>query len=107
MCRLPSQRACAAVALNALTAFADGMHEEDDPVILDRATAWGRVLFSMDQDLLAEAARRQRAGIAFSGVIYAHELHVTIGMCVNDLELLCAALDPPDIENQVFRIPLR
>jgi hypothetical protein len=41
----------------------------EDPRLLDRAGELGRVLFSQDEDLLIEAARRQREGIHFAGVI--------------------------------------
>ena len=38
-----------------------------DPVILDRATELERVLFSQDDDFLAEATRRQQERKNFSG----------------------------------------
>ena len=56
---------------------------------------------------LHEAARRQRDGVAFQGVIFAHQLQVTIGQCVKDLELIAAAGDPEDLANQVCFLPLR
>ena len=62
-----------------------------DPELLDRATALGRVLVTMDEDFLAEATRRQRVGVRFAGVIYAHQLEVTLGRFIDDLELICAA----------------
>ena len=67
-----------------MTVQADGAAELDDPDLLDRATSLGRVLFSQDEDLLAEATRRQRGGIPFAGVVYAHQLFVTIGRCINN-----------------------
>ncbi|NPV30632.1 MAG: hypothetical protein HPY58_13495 [Firmicutes bacterium] len=39
----------------------------------------------VQDDLLAEAAERQRTGVDFSGVIYAHLLRVSIGGAVRDL----------------------
>ena len=65
--------------VDVLTAQADGAAELEDPELLDRATAFGRALFSQDEDLLAEGVRRQRAGEPFPGIIYAHQLRVTIG----------------------------
>ena len=59
--------------VDVLTAFEDGASEVDDAVLLDWATALGRTLFTQDDDLLAEAARRQAEGRAFAGVIYAHQ----------------------------------
>jgi hypothetical protein len=89
-----------------LTAQADGTAEADDPDLLDRATALGRILFSQDQDLLAEATRRQREGIPFAGVIYAHQLYVTVGRCINDLELIAKVGTPEDVANRVQFLPL-
>ncbi|HWE60979.1 MAG TPA: DUF5615 family PIN-like protein, partial [Chloroflexota bacterium] len=60
--------------VDVLTASEDGAGELDDAALLDRATALGRVLFSQDDDLLAEAAHRQAKGVRFGGVIYAHQL---------------------------------
>lgn len=48
--------------VDVLTALADGADRLPDPMLLDRATRLGRVLVTQDEDLLAEATRRQRAG---------------------------------------------
>ncbi|SPE53129.1 conserved hypothetical protein [Verrucomicrobia bacterium] len=92
--------------VDVLTAQADGRAELADPDLLDRATFLGRVLFSQDEDLLAEATRRQRAGIPFAGVIYAHQLYVTVGRCVSDLELISKAGNPEDLAGGVQFLPL-
>ena len=63
--------------VNVLTAQEDGSARLDDPELLDRAMASGRVLFSQDADILREATRRQRSGAQFFGVVYAHQLNVT------------------------------
>lgn len=44
--------------VDVLTAYDDGSHEAEDPALLDRATALGRVLFSQDDDLVIEARRK-------------------------------------------------
>jgi len=88
------------------TAFEDGASNIDDPELLDRASALGRVLFSHDDDLLAEAARRQVAGIPFSGVIYAHQLRVSIGACIDDLALIATVEESEDLRQQVLFLPL-
>jgi hypothetical protein len=80
--------------------------ELDDSAFLDRATDLGRALFSQDDDLLEEAARRQGNGIMFGGVIYAHQLHVAVGVCVNDLELIAIASEPDDLLHQMIFLPL-
>jgi hypothetical protein len=89
-----------------LTAQEDGTDQWDDAQLLDRATALGHVVFSNDTDFLVEAARRQTAGEPFAGVIYAHQQHVSIGRCIDDLEVLAKVLDPPDMMNQVVYLPL-
>ena len=42
--------------VDVLTAYEDGASELPDPALLDRASELGRVLFTQDDDLLAEAA---------------------------------------------------
>ena len=89
-----------------LTAQEDGTDQLLDPELLDRATALGYILFSQDEDLLAEAARRQRAGEPFAGLVYAHQQRVSIGRCIDDLELIAKAFDPPDVAGRVIYLPL-
>jgi predicted nuclease of predicted toxin-antitoxin system len=64
--------------VDVLTAQEDGRRQTTDDVLLDRATELQRVLFSQDEDLLAEATVRQEQGIGFAGVVCAHQLRVTI-----------------------------
>lgn len=92
--------------IDVLTAFEDNASTLDDPDLLDRATQLGRLLFTQDDDLLAEGARRQQLGIAFSGVVYGHQLRVSIGQCVSDLELLAKLGTPDDATNRVIFLPL-
>ena len=68
--------------------------------------ALGYAVFTQDEDFLAEAARRQRAGEPFAGVVYAEQLGVPIGRCIDDLELLAKVYDPPDMMNQVVYLPI-
>ncbi|MBI4605047.1 MAG: DUF5615 family PIN-like protein [Planctomycetes bacterium] len=93
--------------VDVLTAQEDGAARLPDPQLLDRATSLDRVLFSRDEDLLREATQRQRAGVPFAGVVYAHQLRVTIGQCVRDLELIALAGVPEDLRSQVLHLPLR
>jgi predicted nuclease of predicted toxin-antitoxin system len=93
--------------VDVLTAQEDGARRLSDDLLLDRATALGRVLFSQDEDLLREAAQRQERGVPFTGVIYAPQLQVTIGQCIRDLELLAHAGAPEDFANRVQYLPLR
>ncbi len=73
--------------VDVLTAEEDGSGALDDDPLLDRAASLGRVLFSQDKDLLTIAHRRLQTGVAFAGVVYAHQLGVSIGQAVRDLEL--------------------
>lgn len=45
-------------------------------------------------------------GVPFSGIIYTHQLHVTIGVCVRDLELLAKVADLEDLANRTEYLPL-
>jgi predicted nuclease of predicted toxin-antitoxin system len=92
--------------VDVLTAQEDDHRNATDDLLLDRATALQRVLFSQDEDLLALATRRQELGIPFAGVVYAHQMRVTIGGCVKDLELIAKAGNPEDLSNRVEHLPL-
>lgn len=92
--------------IDVLTAFEDGADRLDDPELLDRATTLGRVLFSQDDDLLTEATRRQTQGIPFFGVVFGHQLTVTIGQCIRDLEVIALVGTADDVHNQVIFLPL-
>ncbi len=92
--------------VDVITVYEDGASDMDDPGLLDRAGELGRVLFTQDDDLLAEATRRQREGIPFRGVIYAYQLRVFIGTCIHDLEIIAKAGEPEDLLNRVQFLPL-
>lgn len=92
--------------VDVMTAYEDNTHNWSDPDLLDRATELQRVLFTQDDDLLAEAAERQRKGIAFYGVIYAHQRRISIGGCVQDLELVAKTCDAVDVIGDVLYLPL-
>jgi predicted nuclease of predicted toxin-antitoxin system len=89
-----------------LTAFEDGAGTLDDAALLDRASALGRVLSTQDDDLLAEAALRQTTGVPFAGVVYAHQLRVSIGACIRDLEIVATVGEPEDLQQRVLYLPL-
>ena len=92
--------------VDAVTVQEDGYSGRDDPDVLQRAAFLGCVLFSQDEDLLAEATHRQRNGIEFAGVVFAPQAEVTIGQCVRDLELIAFAGIPEDFSNRVHYLPL-
>lgn len=84
----------------------DGHDRADDEVILDRALALGRVVFTQDDDFLTIAQARQNGGAAFSGVVYVKQQTVSIGDCIRDLEIIAAASSPDDMMNKVEYLPL-
>lgn len=77
-----------------------------DDFLLDRAAARGRILFSQDEDFVIEAQRRQQSGLYFSGLIYAHQLRISIGQTIDDLELIARACSPEELAQLVTYIPL-
>ncbi|GBE34957.1 hypothetical protein BMS3Bbin06_01491 [bacterium BMS3Bbin06] len=92
--------------VDVLTAQEDNTDELSDPELLDRATALNQVLFTFDDDLLIEAAKRQRSSIPFSGVIFASPLKISIGACIKDLEIIAKAGEPEDLAKRVEFLPL-
>ncbi len=86
--------------VDVITAFEDGTHELDDSQLLERSTQLKRALF------LAEATQRQRKGENFCGVIYPHQLNISIGVCVKNLELIAKSGEIADIENSIEYLPL-
>ena len=92
--------------IDVLTAQEDGAAAFDDDKLLERATHLGRVLFSQDRDLLVIAHHWLETGREFSGLIYAHQLNITIGRAIRDLDLLAQAPEPDDLRNQIEFLPL-
>lgn len=92
--------------VDCLTAFEDGAAEAEDAALLERATRLGRIVFSQDDDLLRIAHQWLAMRRDFAGVIYAHQLRITIGQAVRDLELAAGVLAPADMQNRVLFLPL-
>jgi predicted nuclease of predicted toxin-antitoxin system len=92
--------------VHVVTAAEDGADEFRDPALLERATELDRVLFTQDDDFLTEATRRQRRGQTFTGVIYAHQLRISIGDCIRELELVSKVGEPRDMADQTLFLPL-
>lgn len=91
-----------------ITTQEDGRRRDADDVLLLRATALGRVMVSQDEDMLGHASRFIAAGVDFAGLIYAHQLNITIGQFfVDDLELLCLVEDPAYMRNRIEWLPLK
>jgi len=93
-------------SIDALTAQEDGAAQLADGLLLQRATDLGRVLVSQDEDLLREGTRRLREGVHFHGIVYVHQLRVTIGQMVEDLALLAAATSSDEWHGRVEFLPI-
>lgn len=92
--------------IDVLTVQEDGYSGYPDSIILDRASELERLLFSQDQDFLVEANRRQSQNIQFSGVIFARQSMVSIGQCINDLEIIGTLGNIAEFKNLVQFLPL-
>ena len=92
--------------MDVITAQEDGAGQWQDPILLDRAGALGRVLVTHDADFLHEAARRRDQSIPFAGIIFIPQLDVTIGRALSDLELCAKATRPEEWVNRVEYLPL-
>lgn len=93
--------------VDVVTAQEDGGSTFTDPVLLDRATALQRVLFTQDVDLLAEASTRQKTGSNFAGVLYSRQGIMSVGQHIDELELIAKALEPAEMMCRVVWMPLR
>lgn len=87
--------------VDVLTAQEDTTTELSDADLLTRAASLERVLFTQDGDFRRLASELQKKGQPFAGVVYSHQADVTIGQCVNNLELIAKAYEPEDIANRV------
>ena len=93
-------------SIDVLTAQEDGTAALDDSRLLERATDLGRLLVTQDEDLLREGARRQAERLDFSGIVYAHQLRITIGQMVGDLELIATATSQHEWRGRIEYLPI-
>jgi hypothetical protein len=92
--------------VDVITAQDDDRADSDDDDLLEQATALGRVIFTQDADFHAIAAHWQQQGREFAGIVYGHQLRVSIGKCVADLELISKCYEPIDMISRVEHLPL-
>ena len=93
--------------VDVLTSQEDGTREADDSELLRRATELRRSLFSQDEDLLRVATHWQRTGRPFAGLVFAHQLGISIGRSIEDLELLAGCCSVEELFNRIIYLPLR
>ncbi len=89
-----------------LTAGEDGTSQLDDERLLRRATELGRVLFCQDADLPKLASMFQRQGVEFGGLFFTHQLWLTVGQAIEDLEVAAKVLSSEDMKNRIEFLPL-
>lgn len=65
--------------IDVLTAFEDGAADWDDEPILERATQFGRTVYTQDDDFLLLAHQLLRDRREFAEVVYSHQLGITVG----------------------------
>lgn len=72
---------------------------------LSAPTELGRAVFTQDDDFLALADEWLENGRDLAGVIYAHQLGITIGQAIRDLELIAKVLEPDEMRNRIVFLP--
>jgi predicted nuclease of predicted toxin-antitoxin system len=87
--------------VDVLTAQDDAAQQLDDAEWLDRAGTLNRVVFTHDDDFLAECSRRQQAGEHFAGLVYVDQRRLPVSKMMGDLELIARVYDPVDIADRV------
>lgn len=91
--------------IDALTAYEDGMAEDDDEPILERASSQGRIVFTHDQDFLEIAARWQSESREFSGIAFVAQERIATGQVIDYLELIAKTMTVDEMHNRVEYIP--
>ena len=94
-----------AAGVDVLTAQEDGSDELKDPALLDRALKLDREIFTYDEHFLAEATRRQRAGIPFACVFFAHHVVGMSRIYAEWLESYAKPESPETVRNRQIYIP--
>ena len=102
----PITRGLRTRGVDVITAQEDGYDAAPDPEVLDRAGELGRVVFTRDDDFLREGTRRLRGRESFIGVIYSHQMNLSIGECIRELELIAFATETKEYLNRVEYLPL-
>ena len=93
--------------VDVLTTEGDHAANWDDEEILARATDLERIVFTQDDDFLAIGHHWQLAGRDFAGIVYAHQLRITIGQAIADLELISKIMTAEEMRNRIEFLPLR
>lgn len=92
--------------IDVLTSQEGGTREAPDEVLLARAAELNRVLYSQDHDLLRLAHARQSAREAFPGLVFSHQRGTSIGLLIDELELIAKCVRADEAADQVVYLPL-
>jgi hypothetical protein len=92
--------------VDVLTAIVDGADRVEDERLLERATALGRVLVSQDSDFTVITSRWLHEGRSFAGFVRVPQTGLGIGAIIEQLELFAKVMEPRDVQNRVFYLPL-
>lgn len=92
--------------IDVLTAQEDGQAKLPDEELLERASSQGRLIFTQDEDFLAIATDWQESGQPFFGVAYSHQMAITIGQSVIQLEMVCKLMTAEEVQNTILYLPL-
>jgi hypothetical protein len=90
-----------------ITAQEDGSDRLDDLALLRRATSMGRVLVTQDADLLREGSLLQQTGEPFAGIVYGHQMRVSIGELVMDLALVADTTSSEAWVSRIAYLPIQ
>jgi hypothetical protein len=93
--------------VDVITAQEDGSDQRPDEWLLERAGSLDRILFSQDADLLRIACDFQGRGREFAGLVYTHQLRLSLGRIIDDLEIIAKTGEKKDFRNRVEFLPLR
>ncbi len=93
--------------IDVLTAIEDDARQLTDAEILQRAHRYGRIVVTQDIRFRALAESWLKEGLAFSGLIFAHQLRITVGQFVSDLHLIAEVSTSEEWRNTVEHLPLR
>jgi len=91
--------------VDVLTAREDDASTLDDELLLERATALGRVLVTNDKDFSAITGRWYREGRHFAGLIRARQEGVSVDAMIHDLEIIAKVMEPEQMIDQIEYVP--
>jgi hypothetical protein len=91
--------------LDIITVQELGLIETDDPIILEVAGQYSRILLTHDAKTMPMYAyERMRNALPMPGLIVVHD-QTPLNRAIEDMSLILGAGQPKDFENQVIFVP--